>query len=80
MNPWRLRVAVASEAFDTPRGPRRIGVTAGVAVHEREESVAAVMRRADEALVGGKAREKNRCWLARPAGVPDRRRLGLVAS
>ena len=76
----RLRAALTSEPFDLPGGPRRVGATAGIAVHEREESVAAVIGRADAALVLGKARAKDRCWLARPTGVPDRHRLCLVAA
>ncbi len=53
--------------FHVPGGRHLLGVTAGVACAEQGESLDDLLSRADQALITGKAREKNRCYLA-----PDR--------
>ncbi|MEZ5741034.1 MAG: sensor domain-containing diguanylate cyclase [Burkholderiaceae bacterium] len=66
----RIRRSVVSRAFTTQAGRQLVGVTAGIACVEAGETPESAMARADQALITGKARTKNRCYLA--ASTQDR--------
>ncbi len=59
-----IRRDTVSRLFRVPEGKHRLGVTAGIACHEPGETMAGLIARADQALIIGKAREKDRSYLA----------------
>lgn len=60
----RVRREVVDEGFRTASGLHQLGVTAGIAGFDDEEALDSLISRASQALVTGKARERNRCYLA----------------
>ncbi|MEZ5659948.1 MAG: sensor domain-containing diguanylate cyclase [Burkholderiaceae bacterium] len=76
-----VRRALVSRPFETSGGRRLLGVTAGVACVETGESPEHVLARADQALITGKARRKNRVYTASPtqANWPNTR-IGAAAA
>jgi diguanylate cyclase (GGDEF)-like protein len=59
-----IRRGVVGRPFDTGHGRRLLGVTAGVACIETGETCEHALARADQALITGKARRKNRVYMA----------------
>ncbi|MEZ5653071.1 MAG: sensor domain-containing diguanylate cyclase [Burkholderiaceae bacterium] len=64
-----VRRSLVTRPFDTTHGRRLLGVTAGAACVETGESPEHVLARADQALITGKARRKNRVYMAPPTGA-----------
>jgi diguanylate cyclase (GGDEF)-like protein len=60
----RIRRATVIKPFVTNAARHILGVTAGIAGVDPEESVDDLIARADQALVTGKARHRNRSYLA----------------
>lgn len=60
----RIRRATVIKPFSTRSGRHLLGVTAGIACVDPNEGVDDLIGRADQALVTGKARNKNRSYLA----------------
>lgn len=83
----RIRESVIRKPFESPAGLHALGVTAGLVDASDGRSIEEVMRLADEALILGKARRKNRTYMAEapvsdppmnapPAGDRRQRRIG----
>ena len=64
----RIRRATVIKPFVTNAARHILGVTAGIAGVDPDESVDDLIARADQALVTGKARHRNRSYLA---AAPD---------
>lgn len=64
----RIRRATVVKPFVTSSGRHMLGVTAGVAAVDPNETVDDLIARADQALVTGKVRNRNRTYLA---AAPD---------
>ena len=64
----RIRRATVVKPFATSSGRHMLGVTAGVAAVDPNETVDDLIARADQALVTGKVRHRNRTYLA---AAPD---------
>ncbi|MGH1361134.1 MAG: sensor domain-containing diguanylate cyclase [Burkholderiaceae bacterium] len=60
----RIRREVVDETFRTAAGLHQLGVTAGIAGFDEEEGLDSLISRANQALVTGKARGRNRCYMA----------------
>ena len=60
----RIRAAAIERAFSTPGGRHLLGLTAGVAIASAGESPQALLSRAEQALATGKARQRNRAYIA----------------
>ncbi|PID59476.1 MAG: hypothetical protein CSB44_12890 [Gammaproteobacteria bacterium] len=67
----RLRHRAVDAPFLINGKGHRIGVTAGLAEHRHGESLASLMKRADQALIVGKATAKNRSYRALDTTVSD---------
>lgn len=73
-----IRRETVARLFSVPDGRHLLGVTAGVACAEPGESMASLLSRADQALITGKAREKNRSYRA-PDRDQDWPQTGVIA-
>lgn len=60
----RIRCDVVQEPFRCTNENHQIGVTAGIAGFDGEEALDSLISRANQALVTGKARGRNRCYMA----------------
>lgn len=68
-----IRRELMGRPFDTTLGRRLLGATVGVACVEPGETAEHALARADQALITGKARRKNRVYQAAPSNArwPD---------
>jgi diguanylate cyclase (GGDEF)-like protein len=62
----RVQNSLTGEPVKTSYGNHVVGVTAGVAIREENESIQSLMSRADMALIRGKRTMKNQTYLAPP--------------
>ncbi|MEE9319903.1 MAG: diguanylate cyclase [Granulosicoccus sp.] len=62
----RVQNKLTGEPIKTSYGELAVGVTAGVAIREENESIKSLMSRADMALIRGKRSMKNQTYLAPP--------------
>lgn len=60
----RIREQVVKDGFRSKVGMHQLSFTAGVACFDADESLDSLISRANQALVTGKARGRNRCYLA----------------
>jgi len=60
----RIRQDVIRDGFRTKAGVHQLGFTAGIACFDPAESLDSLISRANQALVTGKARVRNRCYMA----------------
>jgi len=62
----RVQLELTGSSVKTSYGIFDVGVTAGVAIHEDNESIESLMSRADMALISGKRSVKNKTYMAPP--------------